>query len=55
VGSGALVSGFNESVAKTWEAGAVKSLIHTRVGGGPRVLGPEESLLGDNGLPLKTA
>ncbi|KAJ7366878.1 GHMP kinase [Mycena albidolilacea] len=54
VGSGALVSGFNESVAKTWEAGAVKGLIHTRVGGGPRVLGPEESLLGDNGLPLKT-
>ncbi|KAF7365211.1 Diphosphomevalonate decarboxylase [Mycena venus] len=55
VGKGAIVSGFNENVAKTWEAGAVKGLIHTRVGGGPRVLGPEESLLGDNGLPLKTA
>ncbi|KAJ7109737.1 GHMP kinase [Mycena crocata] len=53
--TGALVSGFNDSVAKTWEAGAVKGLIHTRVGGGPRVLGPEESLLGENGLPLKTA
>ncbi|KAK7048368.1 Diphosphomevalonate decarboxylase [Favolaschia claudopus] len=53
--SGALVSGFNENVAKVWEAGAVKGLIHTRVGGGPRVLGSEESLLGDNGLPLKTA
>ncbi|KAJ7250864.1 GHMP kinase [Mycena haematopus] len=53
-GSGALVSGFNESVAKTWEAGAVKSLIHTRIGGGPRVLGPEEALLGHNGLPFKT-
>ncbi|KAJ6584990.1 mevalonate pyrophosphate decarboxylase [Mycena capillaripes] len=54
VGSGALVSGFNESVAKTWEAGSVKGLIHTRVGGGPRVLGPEESLLDHSGLPLKT-
>ncbi|KAJ6559187.1 GHMP kinase [Mycena vulgaris] len=55
VGEGTLVSGFNESVAKIWEAGAVKGLIHTRVGDGPRVLGPEESLLGNNGLPLKTA
>ncbi|KAJ7780693.1 GHMP kinase [Mycena maculata] len=54
VGAGALVSGFNENVAKTWEAGAVKGLIHTRVGDGPRVLSPAESLLGDNGLPLKT-
>ncbi|KAF8134784.1 GHMP kinase [Mycena galopus ATCC 62051] len=53
--SGALVSGFNSNVAKTWEAGAVKGLIHTRVGGGPRVLGPEESLLGANGLPLAVA
>ncbi|KAJ6477441.1 GHMP kinase [Mycena vitilis] len=53
VGSGAVLTGFNESVAKTWEAGSVKDLIHTRVGGGPRVLGPEESLLADSGLPLK--
>lgn len=55
VGAGAVVPGFNENVAKTWEAGAVKGLIHTRVGDGPRILGPSESLLGDNGLPLKLA
>ncbi|KAJ7672718.1 GHMP kinase [Mycena rosella] len=55
LGAGSVVPGFNEAVAKTWEAGSVKDLIHTRVGGGPRVLGPEESLLGENGLPLKTA
>ncbi|KAJ7095860.1 GHMP kinase [Mycena belliarum] len=54
-GTGALVSGFNADVAKIWEAGAVKGLIHTRVGGGPRVLSSEESLLGENGLPSKTA
>ncbi|KAJ7638319.1 GHMP kinase [Roridomyces roridus] len=55
VGAGAVIPGFNENVAKTWEAGSVKGLIHTRVGDGPRVLRVEESLLGDNGLPLKTA
>ncbi|KAJ7044128.1 GHMP kinase [Mycena alexandri] len=53
-GQGALVSGFNANVAKKWERGSVKGLIHTRVGGGPRVLGPEESLLGHDGLPLTT-
>jgi len=55
VGVGGLVSGFNENVAKTWELGAIKGLIHTRVGGGPRKLGQEESLLGDNGLPKNLA
>ncbi|KAF8149474.1 Diphosphomevalonate decarboxylase [Crassisporium funariophilum] len=43
--------GFNGAVAKKYEVGAVKSLIHTRVGDGPRALGPEESLLGDSGIP----
>ncbi|KAF7314450.1 Diphosphomevalonate decarboxylase [Mycena kentingensis (nom. inval.)] len=52
--SGGLVPGFNANVAKTWEAGAVKGLIHTKVGDGPRVLGQAESLLGGDGLPLKT-
>jgi diphosphomevalonate decarboxylase len=43
--------GFNEKVAAQFEVGAVKGLIHTRVGDGPRVLGEEESLLGVDGLP----
>ncbi|KAG6891570.1 hypothetical protein C0992_003597 [Termitomyces sp. T32_za158] len=43
--------GFNEGVARQFEVGAVKSLIHTKVGDGPRALGPEESLLGPDGMP----
>ncbi|KAF8971230.1 diphosphomevalonate decarboxylase [Flammula alnicola] len=43
--------GFNEAVAKRFEVGAVKGLIHTRVGDGPRKLADEESLLAENGLP----
>jgi diphosphomevalonate decarboxylase len=44
--------GFNEKVvAGQFEVGAVKGLIHTRVGDGPRALGEEESLLGVDGLP----
>jgi diphosphomevalonate decarboxylase len=43
--------GFNEAVAKRVEVGAVKGLIHTRVGDGPRKLGDEEGLLAENGLP----
>lgn len=38
-----------------WEQGAVKSLIHTRVGDGPRRLSDEESLLGEDGLPKTVA
>ncbi|WVR06247.1 diphosphomevalonate decarboxylase [Kwoniella sp. DSM 27419] len=34
-----------------WEKGAVKGLIHTRVGDGPRTLSQEESLLNDKGEP----
>ena len=51
VGEGSVVAGFNTAVAKPFTVGAVKGLIHTRVGDGPRVLGEEEALLGANGLP----
>ncbi|KZT71761.1 Diphosphomevalonate decarboxylase [Daedalea quercina L-15889] len=48
---GRVVDGFNAAVAKPFSVGAVKGLIHTRVGDGPRVLGAEEALLGSDGLP----
>ncbi|CAA7260652.1 unnamed protein product [Cyclocybe aegerita] len=47
--------GFNEAVAKKFEVGAVKGLIHTRVGDGPRKLGDEESLLAESGVPKTLA
>ena len=50
---GKVVPGFNEAVAKPFGVGAVKGLIHTRVGDGPRTLDAEETLLGSDGLPLK--
>jgi len=50
---GGVVDGFNTAVAKPFDVGAVKNLIHTHVGDGPRVLGAEEGLLGVEGLPLK--
>ena len=46
-----LPAGFNPAVAAKFDVGAVKGLIHTRVGDGPRSYGADESLLGDNGLP----
>ncbi|THH02193.1 hypothetical protein EW145_g6780 [Phellinidium pouzarii] len=49
---GRLPAGFNEAVAKKFEAGAVKNLIHTSVGDGPQVLGPDQSLLDTKGQPL---
>ncbi|GJE92742.1 diphosphomevalonate decarboxylase [Phanerochaete sordida] len=52
---GSVVEGFNAAVAKPFDVGAVKNLIHTRVGDGPRVLGAEEALLGANGLPKTVA
>ncbi|KAL0956649.1 hypothetical protein HGRIS_002781 [Hohenbuehelia grisea] len=52
VGEGGLVEGFDERVAKRFETGAVKGLIHTRVGDGPRRLAAEEALLGGDGKPL---
>lgn len=48
---GRLVDGFNAAVAKRFDVGAVKTLIHTSVGDGPRVRSNEESLLGKDGLP----
>ena len=51
----ALPQGFNENVAKKYEVGAVKGLIHTRVADGPRALGSEESLLGADGNPKTLA
>ncbi len=51
----AVPTGFNEAVAKRFDVGAVKNLIHTRVGDGPRVLGEEETLLGPDGLPKTLA
>ncbi|ORY31405.1 putative diphosphomevalonate decarboxylase [Naematelia encephala] len=53
VGEAPLPQGFNDTVVRHggWEKGAVKALIHTRVGDGPRVLGESDSLLGENGLP----
>jgi diphosphomevalonate decarboxylase len=55
MGEGKLVEGFNEAVAKKFAVGSVKSLIHTRVGDGPRVLGSEQSLLGSDGMPKSLA
>ena len=43
--------GFNEAVAKRYDIGAVKGIIHTRVGDGPRKLSGLESLLNVDGLP----
>jgi diphosphomevalonate decarboxylase len=48
---GKLVEGFNENVAKRFGVGAVKGLIHTKVGDGPRKREESESLLGANGMP----
>ncbi|PPQ90625.1 hypothetical protein CVT25_006608 [Psilocybe cyanescens] len=48
-------AGFNEAVAKRFEVGAVKGLIHTRVGDGPRRLPDSESLLAASGLPKTLA
>lgn len=50
-----LPAGFNDAVAKKFEVGAVKGLIHTRVGDGPRVLDDSEALLNASGLPKTLA
>ena len=50
---GKVVDGFNTAAVKPFGVGAIKDLIHTRVGDGPRVLGPEEGLLSVDGLPIK--
>jgi diphosphomevalonate decarboxylase len=55
VGAGRVPDGFNARVAQKFDVGAVKGLIHTRVGDGPRRLGDEEALLGANGMPKTLA
>ncbi|KAI0666025.1 Diphosphomevalonate decarboxylase [Trametes maxima] len=50
---GGVIEGFNAAVAQPFGVGAVKGLIHTRVGDGPRTLGAEEALLGSDGFPKK--
>ncbi|KAG6375659.1 GHMP kinase [Boletus reticuloceps] len=52
---GRRMDGFNEGVSKRFGIGAVKTLIHTCVGDGPRVRGDEASLLGHDGLPKSLA
>ena len=51
---GSLVPGFNTAVARQYELGAVKGLIHTCVGDGPRVLGDEHALFDTEGNPKRT-
>ncbi|KAI5478391.1 diphosphomevalonate decarboxylase [Pseudohyphozyma bogoriensis] len=46
-----LPEGFKEAIIPVWSEGSVSRIIHTEVGDGPRVLGKEQSLLGDDGLP----
>lgn len=51
-----LPGSFNDKVIPVHEAGAVRRLIHTQVGDGPRVLERglgKESLLNENGEPLR--
>jgi len=55
LGSASPPEGFNAAAVGSWEAGSVKSIIHTKVGDGPRKFGPSESLLGENGLPKTLA
>lgn len=43
---------FNPNVIPVFPSGSVSRLLHTRVADGPRVLGPEESLLDSLGMPL---
>ena len=50
---GKVLDGFNTAIVKPFGVGAVKGLIHTRVGDGPRVLDDKEGLLGVDGLPAK--
>ena len=51
----ALPEGFDQRAVRVWEKGSVKSLIHTRVGDGPRRLGDGESLLPSDGVPKSSA
>lgn len=51
-----LPSSFNQNVIPVQDAGAVRRLIHTRVGDGPRIMGrglDKESLLNEQGQPIR--
>ncbi|BEJ16558.1 hypothetical protein CspHIS471_0511630 [Cutaneotrichosporon sp. HIS471] len=51
-----LPAGFDDKVVNGgWEKGAVKQLIHTQVGDGPRRLDDKESLLNTEGIPKTLA
>ncbi|GAA5981438.1 hypothetical protein JCM11641_004763 [Rhodosporidiobolus odoratus] len=52
-GDGDLPEGFRAAVIPEHEVGAVSRIIHTKVGGGPRVLGDAESLIGEDGKPKR--
>ncbi|GAA5834998.1 hypothetical protein JCM11251_000133 [Rhodosporidiobolus azoricus] len=53
-GADKLPEGFNDKVAVVHEQGAVARVIHTKVGGGPRVLDSKaEGLLGGDGMPKR--
>lgn len=56
-GEKSIPQGFDTKVVRQggWEKGAVKSLIHTRVGDGPRRLSDDESLLNEEGVPKTLA
>jgi len=41
---------FNSEVATKFEIGALKDLIHTKIGEGPRVLGSAHTLLDETGM-----
>lgn len=51
VGEMSLASGFNSEVVTKFEVGALKDLIHTKIGEGPRVLGSAHTLLDEIGMP----
>lgn len=55
VGQATLPEGFNEAVLAKWEKGAVKSLIHTNVGDGPRKLSQDKGLLKEDDTPKTLA
>lgn len=50
-----LPEGFNDAAVPKWEKGAVKSLIHTNVGDGPRTLAQDKGLLKEDGTPKTLA
>ncbi|KAG2175752.1 hypothetical protein INT44_000230 [Umbelopsis vinacea] len=46
---------FNENSIPVFPAGSVSRLLHTKTDDGPRVLGQEESLLNEQGLPKRVS